>query len=429
MARAAAWFLSVTIGCSAVAAQPALGNPPEGKPRLASAAPTSAEDLGAQYIADYVNDLPAESEPPGPPLLPDAIHSGDVAVPSDDAMAEDGTEVINERYPDGRVMIERQVTQDASGNYVNHGTWKKWDERGRLVAQGTYAQGKRHGEWIRWYRSPSEAGLLGKAPYTQFAGPYVSQATFKHDQLDGAWTIYDGKLHKINQWHFAAGKRHGKSTWWHPGGRPLREATFVDGVLDGKLVEWAPDGSQRSSDTYYMGRKLGVKTTTYPGGQRKSQAQMLFAKQVEATPDDWWNGTLQTTSSTGGDERHGPWISWYVGGQKQMEGAFEHDLQVGAFSWWHPNGQKALEGNFAAGKQNGQWSWWYANGQKSIQGAYVNGNPTGRWTWWREDGKIAQAADLSGSEGVVLEAPRTLGPGAGPRIGRPIPLPMQPQRR
>src|SRR5262245_2176489 len=36
----------------------------------------------------------------------------------------DEVEVIRERYPDGKVRVERQVTLDADGNYVNHGPWK-----------------------------------------------------------------------------------------------------------------------------------------------------------------------------------------------------------------------------------------------------------------------------------------------------------------
>src|SRR5262245_30634896 len=82
----------------------------------------------------------------------------------------DGTsvEVIKERFPGGAVKIEREVTQDAQGNYINHGTWKMWDQKGNVVAQGQYDRGNRTGEWIRWYRSVTEAELLSKPPYQQF---------------------------------------------------------------------------------------------------------------------------------------------------------------------------------------------------------------------------------------------------------------------
>jgi antitoxin component YwqK of YwqJK toxin-antitoxin module len=317
------------------------------------------------------------------------------------------TEVVTERYPDGAVKIEREVTQDAQFNYINHGAWEMWDQAGNPVAQGEYENNNRTGTWIRWYRTLADGSLLTKAPYQQFATPFISQATFSNGRLDGAWTIYDGKKRKISQWEFVDGKRHGKAIWWHANGRKMREVSYRDGEIDGELVEWGPEGSVLVKDTYQFGRKVASKTANHPGGKKKSEGVYLFAKDVEQTPDDWWNCKPQVTIKQGKDERHGPWTSWYSNGQRQMEGTFEHDVQVGQFTWWHNNGQKSLEGRFETGKQDGPWTWWYASGQRSIRGEYVHGNPTGRWTWWKEDGKVAQSADLSHSEGVVIETPHT----------------------
>ncbi|MCE9556285.1 MAG: hypothetical protein K8T91_23290, partial [Planctomycetes bacterium] len=36
-------------------------------------------------------------------------------------------EVVRERYPDGKIKVEREVIRDAEENYVNHGLWKMWD--------------------------------------------------------------------------------------------------------------------------------------------------------------------------------------------------------------------------------------------------------------------------------------------------------------
>jgi hypothetical protein len=99
----------------------------------------------------------------------------------------------------------------------------------------------------------------------------------------------------------------------------------------------------------------------------------------------------------------------------------------GLFTWWHANGQKALEGRYDQGKQDGPWTWWYATGQKSIHGEYAKGNPTGRWTWWKEDGKVAQSADLSHSEGVVIQELPGERPNVLPQVKRPVQ--RQPVRR
>jgi uncharacterized protein len=312
-------------------------------------------------------------------------------------------ETIKERYPNGRVRIEREVTQDAAGNYNNHGKWKMWDDRGNGIAEGNFEHGKRTGTWVRWYRSVSEAKLLTQQPYQQFAGPFASQATFKDGQLDGMWAIYDAKQHKISEWNFSDGRRNGTSTWWYPTGRKMREVQYRDGDIDGTFLEWDVQGIATVKDTYQTGRKLAPKVAHHTGGVKKSQGMYLFARETEKTPDDWWNCSPQTTTRQGKDEKHGPWISWYGNNQRQLEGSYEHDLQCGKFTWWHSNGQKALEGEFDHGKQDGSWTWWYNTGQKSIQGHYAQGNPTGRWTWWKEDGKVTQSADLSHTEGVVID--------------------------
>ncbi len=346
---------------------------------------------------------------------------------------EDEAESIKERFPNGKVKIQREVTQDSAGNYLNHGEWKMWDEAGRIVAQGQYRYGNRTGTWIRWYRSVVEAPLLREAPYKDFAGPYVSQATFENDKLNGFWTIYDGKLRKISQWRFVDGHRHGLSVWWHANGRKMREIEFRDGDIDGHLIEWGTEGTVVTRESYQGGRKLAQKTALYPGNkqkQKKSEGMYLFAKDTEKTPDDWWNCKLATTAKTGNDERHGPWSSWHTNGQRQLEGTYDHDLQVGLFTWWHDNGQKALEGRYLNGKQDGPWVWWYDNGQKSIQGEYAKGNPTGRWTWWAEDGRVAQSADLSGSEGVVIQTLPHMPPSVLPQARKPAaPAMPKPVRR
>ncbi len=315
------------------------------------------------------------------------------------------TETIKERYPNGAVKIERQVAQDAEGNYFNHGSWKMWDPSGRLTAEGQYEHGRRTGTWNRWYRGAEIAAvpMLSQAPYSHFAGPIVSQATFRDGKLDGTWTIYGDKMQKISQWHFFAGKRSGNSLWWWPNGHKMREVQFYDGDVDGTAVEWNLDGKVVSNEKFDAGRKLGLKVARYPNGAKKSEAMYLFARQAVRSPDDWWNCKPLSTVRQGNDERHGDWTSWHENGQRQLEGTYDHGVQVGTFVWWHSNGQIALKGRYEDGKQEGAWTWWHANGQKSIHGQYAHGSPVGRWTWWNENGRVAQSADLSGTDGVVID--------------------------
>lgn len=60
-------------------------------------------------------------------------------------------EIVRERYSNSQIKTERHVTQDTNGNYINHGSWVRFDERGRMVGGGDYKLGLREGKWTRWF--------------------------------------------------------------------------------------------------------------------------------------------------------------------------------------------------------------------------------------------------------------------------------------
>ncbi|HWB10882.1 MAG TPA: toxin-antitoxin system YwqK family antitoxin [Pirellulales bacterium] len=370
------------------------------------AATSPAEDAG-QYEYEY-----GEHPSNGPAALEEgAMDDLDQAAPlSDQAGQEEDAnevEVIRERFPNGSIHIEREVTQDADGNYINHGSWKMFDERGTIIAEGYYRNGERDGTWNRWYRA-KEADLFAKAPYSQFTGPYVSQATFRNGRLDGKWAIYDSKQRKISEWSFANGARDGKSVLYFATGHKMQEIDYHAGEIDGQYNEWNADGRQTVKDTYKAGRKLGTKVEYFANKQKKTEGMYLHAKEIEQTPDDWWTVKLATYTKQGKDEKHGVWVSWYQSGQKQMQGEYRNDLQVGKFEWWYENGQIALRGKYDSGKQVGKWTWWHPNGQKSTQGEYADGNPTGRWRWWDTNGRVHETADLSHGDTKVVDVPMSI---------------------
>ena len=305
MMSRAKWISSIALGllaCHGWNADAQQASAP-GEPRTARALGARDFEFGdPRYGQDAADTDGAE------PAAVDTSTKADsdtTTADADDKAANGEPELIKERYSNGEVKIEREVTQDAGSNYLNHGSWKMWNEKGGEVAEGQYNYGQRVGTWVRWYRSANEAHLLTRSPYTEFTPPYISQATFENDQLNGDWTIYDGKKRKISQWQFVDGKRHGTSTWWHVNGRKMREIYFRNGDIDGQLIEWNPEGAVTLKEIYQSGRKLAEKTSKYPDGTKKSQGMYLFAKDVEKTPDDWWNCKLVSTTKSGNDEKHG----------------------------------------------------------------------------------------------------------------------------
>lgn len=311
-------------------------------------------------------------------------------------IAEDAeSELIQQRYPNGEVMIAREVTQDAEGNYINHGSWKKWDPRGTLIMEGRYDENERSGSWTRWYQK-NEVDTLKQTPYVGYPGPFQSQAIFRDGRLHGVWTILDANQRKISEITFADGERHGAATWYYANGRKMRELVYDHGVIDGELLEWDVNGNLVVRAEYQQGRRLAPKVTFHKDGKtKKTYGIYLHARVVAKSRDNWEDCELASYHSVGKDELYGNFTAWHPNGQKYFQGEFRHDQPVGEFMWWFENGQKSLHGNYVAGKQDGHWTWWHENGLKAIQGEYAVGSPTGDWLRWNKDGRVARKAAFS----------------------------------
>ncbi len=389
-----------------LAAEPTKGEPKEGEPTPA----VKPSPAAAGPVKIKISDVPAspakETDPAkGAPADDTALSPEEdgepMALPApgtDEATPVDQTpvEVVKERYPSGVVRLEREVTQDAAGNYVAHGLWRQFDETGRLVAEGRYLQSKKEGIWRRLYAG-DEAELLSTSPYNSFTPPFVSQATFSHGKLQGKWIITDAKERKVHEIEFEAGERHGSSTWFFPSGQAMLQAKYDHGRASGEVIQYGPDSSVVARETYEEGRKLAPKIDYYDGQQqaKKSEALYLHAALAVKSPDNWDMCKLATFEGRGQDEKHGPFTAWHKNGQLARQGEFKYDQPVGKFLYWYPNGQKQMEGEYIDGRQVGQWTWWHENGLKSISGQYENATPVGLWQWWQTSGKLSQKADLS----------------------------------
>lgn len=307
--------------------------------------------------------------------------------------AQPTIEVIRERYADGKVKIEREVTTDVDGNYVNHGAWRMWDEAGATVAEGQYDMGRRAGKWSRrWCRD--EAPLLASDPFDEFEAPFVSRATFAAGELEGEWTITDAADRPCSCVAFRHGKRDGAARLWQPDGEVFREATFRSGVAVGNVRERGADGRLTTVATYVDGHQLVNNVTNFAGtDKKKSEAGYLTALVSEAAPDDFWQLRFAEYAGRGESQRHGICRTWHANGQIESEGMYQFGRENGKFTWWHANGQPAIEGQFVDGQEDGAWLWWHPNGQKAAQGNYHYGKVVGSWRGWAEDGRLVQRND------------------------------------
>ena len=129
---------------------------------------------------------------------------------------------------------------------------ERHDEAGGLVATGYVLDGKMHGNWTTYdpiKKLPKSSssyveGILD-GPYFEFddLGRFSLIAHYKNNELNGHYGVY-----KI--------------------GRPEMVATYVDGQLDGILVEYDyRNGKPKKEVTYKMGKKHGPLRYFNPQGE------------------------------------------------------------------------------------------------------------------------------------------------------------------
>mgnify|MGYP001058601010 FL=1 len=321
------------------------------------------------------------------------------------------TEIIRERYPDGKIRIERHVTQDENRNYLNHGPWTMWDRQGNIVAQGKYHFGRQDGQWVRRYFVPRDSLL--QQPWLQgFERPVTSVINFVDGQLHGPWTIVDARGRPVATWNFENGQLHGPATWWFANGQKMRIANYVRGVPHGDFTEWRPNGTIVSQKRYEEGRSFTRVTKYDRTGNLLVEGWHVNPVEEHRLGYDWWAGELliDVAVTEGESLRTGIWTYYYYPtGQKQYEGEFHEGDAIGVHTWWYPNGQRSTRGNYHAGKPHGTWTWWYANGQRRIEGRYLNGEYDRGWVGWTEQGN---AIPLDESQDV-LPMPPALGEEGG----------------
>jgi antitoxin component YwqK of YwqJK toxin-antitoxin module len=324
-------------------------------------------------------------------------------------------EVVRERYSNGAVKIEREVTLDGEGNYVNHGAWKMWNAKGALIAEGQYDMGKRIGSWTRWH-GRGEVPAMEKYPLNRFKPPLVSQVVFSDDMMEGEWLIVDADERKVKQVSLLAGKRNGTVTTWLPNGKIYRQGNYVNGVPVGDVLETdAKSGELKRVATYVEGRKIVTKTAHHKRGkQKKSEEMFLAATTVEKSADDFWSMKFAEYGSEGEDLRHGPAKAWFENGNVQSEGFYDYDKKDGTFTFWYANGQVAVSGEYDNDAPVGTWVWWHENGQKAAIGKYENGALVGQWRWWNDDGKLAEKKAYDGTETVSSDPQDVLKLGRAP---------------
>ena len=301
-------------------------------------------------------------------------------------------ELSEQRYPNGKLHIERYLAEDAEGNLVNHGPYKEYDPAGGLVRSGNYTMGKMEGPWFQVIPSPKVMLLTDKLD-PGFRGPFRSEANFINGELHGEWLVTDASGKPILLWPFELGKRQGVSTWFNSMDSSVREISYSADIPHGPAAEMTQPQGEISRQEYVEGRVLKARTDWFSPGKKRGEEKLLVAASQKIVAHDWWNNVVVSEPFAGEPIRHGAFTTYYANGQKMSEGEFVMGEPHGEFTWWSENGQTQTTGAFASGKRVGNWVWWHPNGVKMVTGNYEGGSQVGQWSHWSVDGRLLTRAE------------------------------------
>lgn len=153
---------------------------------------------------------------------------------------KDGKEVgvFNYYYPDGKLKIRNTFT--VPGRYCSH---EAYDKEGRLLTKGFFDQKNRDSVWLFY----NEDGRL------------VKRATYRMGIKQGLHIVFgaQGDTAEVSNWR--DNRRHGR--WWkRVGSKGYITANYVDGKIEGRLVEYDDNGKIAREGQYKDGVKDGNNT-------------------------------------------------------------------------------------------------------------------------------------------------------------------------
>ena len=147
------------------------------------------------------------------------------------------TEIVEFKYPDGKIHKRAEAYKDADGDLISHGETRTFYESGEKQSLMTFVAGVRHGPRIAWYRN----------------GKIRSQGQFVNGREDGTWFVWYPNGQKAEERHYANGAYHGTFVAWHMSGKKKSQGNWTNGKRQGVHVTWDEAGDVFQRTEYVDG--------------------------------------------------------------------------------------------------------------------------------------------------------------------------------
>jgi uncharacterized protein len=272
------------------------------------------------------------------------------------------------RYFAGTKVLEAEEYYDQNGNKT--GEWKYYYESGRLARVEKYKNNIGVGVWEEYFpnkalskRKTYELGVpVGEYIEYHSSGKPSVQGQYQNGAKTGIWKSYfpDGELYSIGE--YRNDLKSGLWKFFNKIGILVAEGEYSLGMEVGQWVYYYDGGQLKSVGSYKLGLEDGI--------------WGLFYDNKQLTQEEFWeNGRLKNVGdcfSYDGQRKlekgtlkdgNGTRITYYINGQKESEGTFKSGKAEGLWIFYHENGRKASEGSMKDGKKEGPWRYYNSAGR------------------------------------------------------------------
>jgi antitoxin component YwqK of YwqJK toxin-antitoxin module len=280
----------------------------------------------------------------------------------DESGKENGVE--KEYYLNGKLLsniefkkgdIVKYVFYDTTGKILSQGTksgktlnYERYDNKGFLHSKGQFVNGLKQGDWTAYFallQKPFSITAykdgMQHGSYTKYYqnGQTSTKATYKEDELDGAYFVFSKADSTIVTY----------------------EGYYRNGSREGEFIS-RNTHNHITAKNYYLFDDIKGWQTYY------SEAGKIVRE--EFIEDGAVQGFVYY--DTLGKIMHESWLNQGTGEAKS----------------YYPNGALCFSGNYKNGFADGNFTWYYPNGKVSDKGFYVNGNRHAKWESYYENGKL-----------------------------------------
>lgn len=259
-------------------------------------------------------------------------------------------------------------------NDTLHGKYQEYNEKGALIEESIYVDGKIEGEYLVYFP-------IGKE-YIQYKIPY------QNGLLEGVVYEYYSNGQLESETPFKADKKSGLETDYFPNGQIQSTANYVDGKLEGPFTDYYFNGNIKSTGNCVDGNNEGLWKEYYTDGSLKEESFYSKGRLDEVLKQYDHDGILYCEYIY----RKGEVIA-YKCYDKKGEVIKEGKKQKGEFYYegHDPNGNIVAEGlyDISGGKME-EWKYYTQNQYLSSTSFYTENNLDGKTKYFFTNGEISK---------------------------------------